>query len=284
MKPKIPIFFFSGTGNTWWVGECLAQALNQRGMTAEVVSIEQITSGVAAEIIREADVLGLGYPVYGSDAPNIMKDFIEALPNRTQMLPTMIYVTQLGWSGNGASFMRSKLKKKGYDVRWAVEFKMPNNISLDLGKLVNELFSIFKPDLQATAAKAGKLAECIVIGKKWIEGGIPILNMGWTQRIPFRWATPWITTHTWSVDEDKCSACGKCERICPVGNISMVEGLPEWHDHCSKCVRCFNYCPELAILAFKKAFNPEVFGTTPYRGPVPEFRPEQLTIKKSGKV
>jgi ferredoxin len=64
-----------------------------------------------------------------------------------------------------------------------------------------------------------------------------------------------------------------------VGNITLVEGLPSYADRCIFCLRCFNYCPELAILAYKKAFDPKSFGKAPYQGPVPEFMPEQLAAK-----
>lgn len=272
----MPIFYFSGTGNTWWVGKRLEGALQAKGIKAEAISIEQITYPEAGESIRLADMLGLGYPIYGSDAPLSMLAFIEALPQRSPPIPTLIYVTQLAWSGNGASFLRGQLRKKGYDVRWAVEFKMPNNISLDLGNIINTFFNAFKADLPAVVKKVERLAERVVLGKQWIQGGIPIINMGWTQRIPFRHMISWMQKRTWSVDAEKCSSCKRCQQLCPVGNITLVEGMPHWSERCIFCMRCFNYCPEQAILAYKKPFNPSVFGGSPYQGPVPEFQPEFL--------
>ncbi len=41
----IPLFYFSGTGNTWWVSQELCQALSARGMEATAYSIEQTSSG-----------------------------------------------------------------------------------------------------------------------------------------------------------------------------------------------------------------------------------------------
>jgi len=42
-KGYLPIFFFSGTGNTWWVGSELANALSEQGFHAEALSIEQVS-------------------------------------------------------------------------------------------------------------------------------------------------------------------------------------------------------------------------------------------------
>ena len=280
MNAKMPIFYFSGTGNTWWVGERLEQALNQKGIAAEAISIEQVNPQEVAEKIQSADYLGLGYPIHGSDAPFVMKEFIKALPQRSQSLPTLIYVTQLAFSGNGASFLRGQLRKKGYDVRWAVEFKMPNNISQDLGGVINSLFKLLKTDLEAVNKKVEALAERVVSGRKWIQGGIPFINMGWTQRIPFRMVFSLVQKKTWMVDAEKCSGCARCERLCPVENISMQNGLPQWSEHCILCMRCSNFCPDEAILPYKKTLKGKAFGEKAYRGPVPEFRPELLIGKK----
>jgi NAD-dependent dihydropyrimidine dehydrogenase PreA subunit len=47
--------------------------------------------------------------------------------------------------------------------------------------------------------------------------------------------------------DDNCSACGICEETCPVNNIILVEGKPQWQHRCQLCLACINYCPEKAI-------------------------------------
>ena len=46
---------------------------------------------------------------------------------------------------------------------------------------------------------------------------------------------------------DGCIGCGKCEKLCPRGNIVMMDGKPHWEDHCMQCLACINACPETAI-------------------------------------
>jgi ferredoxin len=48
-------------------------------------------------------------------------------------------------------------------------------------------------------------------------------------------------------DNGKCVACGSCINICPVGNIELVNNLPEWQHHCEFCLACFHWCPKEAI-------------------------------------
>jgi len=283
MEKSIPIFYFSGTGNTWWVGNRIAEALNDCGCLAEPYSIEQVTSEEIKSLIDSAAVVGLGYPIYGSDAPEIIKDFIENLPVVDFPKPMMIYVTQMEWSGNGAYFLRKKIEAKGYHVQWAVHFNMPSNIAMDIFPLPSTAnYAKFQKKLNRAKSSANKLAQRINNNRQWIHSKNPFAwASAWLQRVPFRWAFKWTQGRTYSVDADKCSHCGRCERVCPVNNITLNEaGLPEWGEECNLCVRCFNYCPEEAILAYKRPFNHKRFGDKPYQGPVPEFKPELLVKKK----
>ncbi len=279
IQKNIPIFFFSGTGNTWWVAKHLAGALSKHNSEASIHSIEQVTPQQVGDLIDQSDLIGLGYPIYGSDAPLIMQEFIAGLPKQGETKPMLVFVTQAAWSGDGAYFIRPEVEANGYQVRWAVHFTMPNNINVDLGWVLNAFLRLFRAKPSNTLPRIEKLARKMVEGHDWIMGQSPCFSLGWVQRVPFRKGIETLQQGTYQVDSEKCNACGRCERICPVGNISMVDGLPRYDSHCILCLRCFNYCPQLAIEAFGKPFNPDWFGEKPYQGPEPEFSPEQLINK-----
>lgn len=46
---------------------------------------------------------------------------------------------------------------------------------------------------------------------------------------------------------DSCIGCGSCEKMCPVKNIRLENGKPEWLQHCEHCVACISWCPARAI-------------------------------------
>ena len=46
---------------------------------------------------------------------------------------------------------------------------------------------------------------------------------------------------------ENCVGCGKCARLCPLGNIRMEEGRPHWGDRCTHCMACLCGCPTGAI-------------------------------------
>jgi flavodoxin/ferredoxin len=273
---NLQIFFFSGTGNTWWVAQQLVNALENEQFQVNAHSIEQVTSAQVKPLIEQSDIVGLGYPIYGSDAPLLMQDFITNLPESKQTKPMLVFVTQAAWSGDGAYFIRPLVEAKGYHIRWAVHFNMPNNITVDLGWILNTFLGFFQAKPATALKRIQKLSQRISQDQNWIMGRSSLFSLGWMQRIPYRKGLPSLQKDSYQVNSERCNACGRCERLCPVKNITLVAGLPRFDTHCNLCLRCFNYCPELAIEAFGKPFNPSWFGEKPYQGPELGFRPELL--------
>lgn len=46
---------------------------------------------------------------------------------------------------------------------------------------------------------------------------------------------------------DGCISCGKCVRVCPLGNIKLRSGKPVWGNRCTHCMACICRCPQEAI-------------------------------------
>ena len=46
---------------------------------------------------------------------------------------------------------------------------------------------------------------------------------------------------------EECISCGKCENICPLGNIKLQNGKPNWGENCTHCMACICRCPKEAI-------------------------------------
>ena len=47
---------------------------------------------------------------------------------------------------------------------------------------------------------------------------------------------------------EKCVKCKKCINLCPVGNISLVDGKITFGDKCVACLGCYHRCPQKAII------------------------------------
>ena len=47
--------------------------------------------------------------------------------------------------------------------------------------------------------------------------------------------------------KDTCISCGKCEKVCPLSNVTLVDGKPKWGKDCTHCMACICKCPTEAI-------------------------------------
>jgi ferredoxin/flavodoxin len=278
---NIPIFYFSGTGNTWWVSMRMIEKLREMGHNVHAYSIEQLPGDKAAQLALNADVIGLGFPIYGSDAPRNFHQFLDQLPALQPPKLVFGFITQLAWSGDGCNFLEKKLGKKGYVLTWAAEFKMPNNIALGFSPLrYTDDYAQFVPLLTRNKKRIASFCEKIdrsVPSRQ--HGSIFDTALGWVQRAPFRWAHDCFREY-WSVDAGKCTSCGICARYCPTGNIIMVDELPQYADKCIYCMRCFNYCPTLAV-HYMNLRNTRAERIPPFQGPVPEFHPRLIASEES---
>jgi len=273
-KADIVIFYFSGTGNTWWVSQELVRQFEKLGRTARAYSIETVSADEAEALIGAASLTGFGYPIHGSDLPLPMKDFIESLSEGAGR-QTFVFCTQWLWSGDGASVGGTMLHEKGFNVQWGEHFLMPNNVTVsiislpysnDYGRLNNVL---------ARASRAAALFTGeIIAGRPFLRGFSQVsFYLGCLQRLPFRKFYHKLQNDI-GIDKENCIDCGECVRLCPVGNLFYEAEEIKTRGKCILCLRCYNFCPVAAITHMGR---PHLHNRgEPYKGPIKDFDPTTL--------
>jgi len=274
---KITIFYFSGTGNTWWCAQEIQKQFNAENNDCSAISIEQAATEMVKTACRDSDIIGIGYPIYGSDLPQPMKDFIDVtLPENSEgQTKLFTFCTQLLFSGDGAYVYHDELQRKNWEISWSVHLRMPNNIcvtKMPFPYTTNQ--NKINKRLAKSKKKIEKFTRTIISGKTLRQGSTSISKLlGLLQRNPYRKYYPRMQNDI-TIDSDTCINCNRCITICPTNNLYSDDDGIKAKGSCVLCVRCYNFCPTQSILYMGKKHK-EKRGT-PYRGPVKDFSPEQI--------
>lgn len=274
---EISLFFFSGTGNTWWVSKEIAEEFRKKSHNVTLYPIDSLrlrNNGTIKRIIESSDIIGFGYPIYNSDIAEPMKDFIENLPE-LEKKPKYIFsfCTQMFMGGNAGAFIarfleKSEITKQNYKLRWAAHFIMPCNLNLPPYVTIPT-----KPKIDKILASEKKyisrFVEKILKDHPWIEGGFKIVNSMFSLKFP---------THKkmLEIDLSKCNECNLCIEICPAKNIVAEPKNYHIRNSCYFCARCLNFCPKFAIKPILEKVKIDDSNPKRYKGPNSEFDPKKI--------
>ena len=233
------ILYFSATGNTEFVAKKLAEYTNDETINL----LERIRKKDYSEIHSERPFV-ICSPIYVCEMPRFFADYIDKLEltgNRN-----VYYVfTSGGYAGIAAALGRKQAKRKGMVYRGRAEFRMPRNYPLSKRYPLlpeNEILE----RIEETKQQLPKVAKQIAGGER-----IKLRRLTYLEKIvtyPFNpvWVKYKHTAKPFHAT-DKCKGCGKCERLCPLNNITMVDKKPQWANTCAHCMACMSGCPAEAI-------------------------------------
>lgn len=236
--------YFSGTGNSKYCVEYILTRLDSRG---NAYAIEN--DGIAAGI-KSCDEIIFAYPVYYSNLPKIVREFITSNAALWRDKKIFIIATMGLFSGDGAGCSARLFKKYGAKILGGLHLKMPDCIG-DV-KLLKKTLDEKRKTILAAEHKMDTAINKIKNGKYPKEG----LNFFYRiagvfgQRLYFRGKTNHYYTKI-KTDESKCVKCGTCVSLCPMSNI-RIEDKVIFRDKCTMCYRCFANCPKQAITIIGK--------------------------------
>jgi len=248
------IFFFSGTGNTKLIAEKICDAFEEKGEEANCYAIENFYHHNIVDFNR----IGIGFPIYAFAMPDIMADFIKALPF-AKGREAFIFSTAGDPSRvNHVGLTKAKelLKLKGYKVIYERPFVMGCNFLIPYSDVfIKQLASINESKIEVMVNDIltdkqrhvkNNLIYYIIMSKlHFLEEnfGAKFFGLG-------------LTTN------DSCILCNKCVRTCPTKNISQENDKIVFSKDCIFCMRCMYICDRNAIhprffgsIMLKKGYN-----------------------------
>ena len=263
------IYYFTGTGNSLAIARTLADRLN-----VKLVNIASLNN--AETVTPEAGILGIVAPVYHATLPLIVARFVDKL---ISLESSYIFAvcTHGDHPGLYMEYMQKRLAARGGKLSAGFSLHMPYNYVTPPAGLKNFYNSFALREIdpafqQQLLEKADEKTEKIAVSMLSRQTGIlEIDSVLITRLVDALNLHESMGKSTWSkitglneprgltFDEvrlrmdkaftvdDSCPGCGTCEKICPVGDIHMVNGRPEWQHHCEQCFACLQWCPNQAI-------------------------------------
>ena len=231
--------YLSGTGNT---KHCVEKLVHLMDETAQLAPLEdpQVKS-----ILEKEDMIVLGYPTQFSNAPFMVRDFI----NKNGSLwrgKKLFLVNTLGmFSGDGTGCAARLLKKYGAEILGGMQIQMPDSVCDS--KLLKKSVEKNREIVKNADKRIEEAAKQIKQGKYPKEGLSFIAHITglFGQRL-------WFYTKTTGYTDklkisDSCIGCGMCSKVCPMNNIQMEGKLAVPGNRCTMCYRCISLCPQKAI-------------------------------------
>lgn len=240
------IFYFSGTGNSAWVAQELATRLNER----LVAMGEALQHGQFAFPVTHGERVGFVFPTHAWGLPLAVRQFLDrlTLPGYEAGHNFTWAVTTCGDDvGALVPQLRKVLGRRGLSLQAAYSVQMPNTY-VNMPGFDVDSDTVREHKLHAAPARIEHVAQNIAEGRVTVD----VVTGGWAW-VKTHVFYPWFMRHAtsdrkFSAIAGRCVHCGQCQRVCPLGNISLpTGGLPQWHGHCTMCLSCLHHCPTQAI-------------------------------------
>lgn len=250
------ILYFSATGNSQYCAEWLADHRKDDLMD----TFYYIRHGVAAELQSETSWVFV-MPTYCWQIPRVVEDFFIA--GHFSGSREVYFVMTCGSEvGNVEPKLRDLCQQKGMHYCGILPVVMPDNYLI-----------FFSPPDQAQARAIRQQAEMTLQqGVKWINQGesfppvrkesLDRLKSGMVNRAFYRFHIKAKKFYA----KNSCVGCGKCEHVCPLGNIHLEQGKPVWGTTCTHCMACICKCPVEAIEYGRATRNKQRYLCPPYQG------------------
>lgn len=232
--------YFSGTGNTKY---CIEKFISFIQSNVPVISIDEKFS--LEEIEKHKNII-LAYPVYFSNLPKIVKDFLIQNGETFKDKNIFIISTMGLFSGDGAGCSARILKRYGANIVGGLHLKMPDCICDE--KLLKRPFEKNKMIVKKANIKMENSAKNFKNGTPSQEGLNLLYHISGLigQRLWFYRKTMNYSNKL-KIDYNKCVGCGKCVSICPMENLNIFKHKAVSKGKCTMCYRCINTCSKQAI-------------------------------------
>jgi NAD-dependent dihydropyrimidine dehydrogenase PreA subunit len=245
------IFYFSGTGNSLYVANQIKLKLGN----ADVVSI--IKQLKLNEIRSTGKIVGVVFPVHALTIPIAVRKFLRKIDLSSAQY-IFVVATRLGIVFNDFKGIDSLISKKGHNIDSFFLVNMYSNDSKDKHYKTPTSFEISEIE-KKVMIQVDEIANIIKKRKTCINNDNTYLishPYGKIRNailekmvIGLLKLSEKIGGVNYFYNDDKCTGCGICEKVCLSEKIKMEKKMPFWQKNivCYMCYACLNYCPAHSV-------------------------------------
>lgn len=258
---KIPIIFFSSSGNTEYIAQLISEGLKFANFETELIPFNSLKEKNLD--FNRINVFGIGAPVYAmSFTPNI-RDWVKKIPRVNRKIKFFLFDTSAGLPGPSIRNIRKTLELKNCEFIGAIEIIVPTRDSLFETNLFKYVMWS-RRSIERSFQFGIKLGKIIRLGKgtlDWSSIPMPFSRVIYAYFKVLERPSYNILSRLFGFNSEKCIQCKTCEKGCPTGAISFNEKLIIDHNRCMICFKCTRNCPTNAL--YFKLFPKAVY----FKGP-----------------
>lgn len=231
------IFWFSGTGNSKYAAQRMAEALNE-----PLLCMNDRIKAHDTAAVETGERLVIVTPTYAWRIPRLVRDWLLQTELRGARQAWFV-MTCGGEIGSADRYNRELCRVKGLSCMGTAQIIMPENYIAMFGvpqaDEARRIVAKAEPDIDRAIAA---LREGLPfpptrnnLYDRMMSGPVnPLFYSCFVKDRAFT-AGP------------ACTGCGLCVKRCPTNNISLQNGRPVWGGSCTHCMACICYCPAEAI-------------------------------------
>lgn len=237
------IVYFTGTGNSKYIAEKI-EKITEDGI---IDSTKYIKNNENPTLNSEKPFVFV-CPTYGWRIPRVFDEFIRK--SNFEGSKKAYFVMNCGSDiGNAEETISILCKEKGFEFMGIKEIIMPENyIAMFPVPGEEESAQIIEKADPIIEKAADEIKEC----KKFEERKLRAFDKAKSGFVNNIFYKKFVKADKFYA-KDNCIGCGKCEELCMLNNIKLVENKPAWGSDCTHCMACICNCPVEAIEYGKKS-------------------------------
>ena len=231
------IFWFSGTGNSKYAAQRMAEALNE-----PLLCMNDRIKAHDTATVETGERLVIVTPTYAWRIPRLVRDWLlqTELRGARQAWFVMTCGSEIG---SADRYNRELCRVKGLSCMGTAQIVMPENYIAMFGvpqaDEARRIVAKAEPDIDRAIAA--------------LREGLPFppTRNNLYDRLMSGPVNPlfyscFVKDRAFTAGP-ACTGCGLCVKRCPTNNISLQNGRPVWGGSCTHCMACICRCPAEAI-------------------------------------